>query len=51
MVYTRQDIQEFDKQIKKLLDKGLIRNNKSPRTSLDFMVRNHAEEKEEKQEW
>ena len=26
MVYTHQDIQEFDKQIKELLDKGLIRN-------------------------
>ena len=45
MVYTLQDIQKFDKQIKKLLDKGLIRNSKSPHTSLAFMVRNHAEEK------
>jgi len=45
MVYTHQDIQEFDKQIKELLDKGLIRNSKSPLTSPAFMVRNHAEEK------
>ena len=29
MVYTHQDIQGFDKSIKKLLDKGLIRNSKS----------------------
>ena len=45
MVYTHQDIQEFDKQIKELLDKGLIQNSKSPHTSPAFMVRNHAEEK------
>jgi len=45
MVYTHQDIQEFDKQIKELLDKGLIRNRKSPHTSPAFMMRNHVEEK------
>ena len=45
MVYTHQDIQEFNKQIKELLDKGLIRNSKSPYTSPAFMVRNHAEKK------
>jgi len=45
MVYTHKDIQEFDKQIKKLLDKGLIRNSKSLLTSSAFMVRNHVEEK------
>jgi len=45
MVYTHQDIQEFDKQIKELLDKRLIRNSKSLHTSSAFMVRNHAEEK------
>jgi len=45
MVYTHQDIQEFDKQIKELLEKGLIQNSKSPHTSPAFMVRNHAEEK------
>ena len=45
MVYTHQDIQEFNKQIKELLDKGLIRNSKSPHTSPPFMVRNHAKEK------
>jgi len=44
-VYTHQDIQEFDKQIKELLEKGLIQNSKSPHTSPAFMVRNHAEEK------
>ena len=45
MVCTHQDIQEFDKQIKELLDKGLIRNSKSPHTNPAFMVRNHAEKK------
>ena len=45
MVYTHQDIQEFDKEIKELLDKGLIRNSKSLHTSPTFIVRNHAEEK------
>ena len=48
MVYTHHDIQEFDKQIKKLLHKGLIRDSKSPHTSYAFMVRNHVEEKREK---
>ena len=45
MVYTHQDIQEFDKKIKELLDKGLIIHSQSPHTSPAFMVRNHAEEK------
>jgi len=48
MVYRHQDIQEFDKQIKEILDKWLIRNSRSPHTSSAFMVRNHAEEKREK---
>ena len=48
MVYTHQDIQEFNKQIKELLDKWLIKNSKSPHTNLAFMVRNHAEENIEK---
>jgi len=48
MVYTHQDIQEFDTQIKELLDKGLIKNSGSSHTSPAFMVRNHAEEKREK---
>ena len=48
MVYTHQDIQEFNKQIKELLDKGLIRNSKSSHTSPAFMVRNHVEEKKGK---
>ena len=48
MVYTHHDIQEFSKQSKELLDKGLIRNSKSPHTSPTFMVRNHVEEKREK---
>jgi len=42
MVFTHQ---EFNKKIKELLDKGLIRNSRSPHTSPAFMVRNHAEEK------
>jgi len=45
MVYIHQDIQEFNKQIKELLDKRLIRNSKNPHTSPAFIVRNHAEEK------
>ena len=45
MLYTHHDIQEFNKQIKELLDKGLIKNSESPHTGLAFMVRNHAEEK------
>jgi len=45
-------MKEFDKQIKELLEKGLIRNSQSPYTNLAFLVRNHAEEKKkEKQEW
>jgi len=48
MVYTYPDIQEFDKPIKELLDKGLIRNSRSPHTSPTFVVRNHVEEKREK---
>jgi len=47
MVYTHQDIQEFDKQIKKLLDKGLIRNSRSPHSSAAFMVSNHAGKKKQ----
>jgi len=31
--------------MKELLDKGLIKNNKSPHISPTFMERNHAEEK------
>ena len=45
MAYTHHDIQEFDKQIKELLEKGLIQNSKSPHTSPAFTIRNHAEEK------
>ena len=45
MVYTHQDIQKFNKQIKEFLDKGLIRNKKSPHTNPAIMVRNYAEEK------
>jgi len=51
MVYTHQDIQEFDKQIRELLDKWFNRNSRSPHTNPTFMLRNHAEEKKEKQEW
>jgi len=48
MVYIHQDIQEFNKQIKELLDQGLISNSKSSHTSPAFMVRNHTKEKREK---
>ena len=44
-MYTYQDIQEFDKQIKELLDRRLIRNSKSLHTSPTFTVRNHAKGK------
>jgi len=47
-VYTHQDIQEFNKQIKELLDKELIKNSKNPQTSPAFKVRNHAKEKRRK---
>jgi len=40
MVYTHKYIQEFDKKIKELLGKGLIKIGKSPHTSPTFMVRN-----------
>ena len=50
MVYTHQDILESDKQIKELLDKGLIKNSRNPQTSPAFMVRNYVEKKEEKLE-
>ncbi|KAA3485339.1 RNA-directed DNA polymerase-like protein [Gossypium australe] len=43
MIYTKQDIDEFDIQIKELLDKGLIEETTSPHSSPAFMVRNHAE--------
>ena len=48
MVFTHQDIQEFDKQIKELLNKRLIRNSGSSHTSYALMVRDHDEEKGEK---
>jgi len=48
MVYTHHDIQEFNRQIKELLDKRLIRNSKNSHTKLAFMVRNHTKDKREK---
>jgi len=45
MVYTYQDIQNFDKQIKEFLDKRLTRDSKSLYTSRAVMVRNHVEVK------
>ena len=51
MVYTHQDIQEFDKQIKELLDEGLIKNSKSSHIGLAFMVKNHSNKEGEKQKW
>ena len=48
MVYTHQDSQEFNKQIKELSDKWLIKNSKSHHIGLVFMVRNHTEENEGK---
>jgi hypothetical protein len=43
MIYTRQDISEFDIQIKELKEKHLIEETMSPHSSPAFMVRNHAE--------
>ena len=48
MVNTHQEIQEFNKQIRELLDKGLISNSKSSHTGPAFMVLNHAQEKRKK---
>jgi len=48
MVCTHQDTQEFDKQIKELLDEELIKSNKHRYISPSFMVGNHAEEKKKK---
>jgi len=41
-------MEEFDKQIKELLEKGLIRDTRTPHRSHAFMIRNHAKEKREK---
>ena len=43
MIYTRQDIDEFDIQLQGHLDKTLIEETRSPHSSPAFMVRNHAE--------
>ncbi|XP_022769639.1 uncharacterized protein LOC111313239 [Durio zibethinus] len=43
MIYTKQDIDEFEVQISELLDKGLIEPTTSPHSSPTFMVRNHSE--------
>jgi hypothetical protein len=50
MIYTRQDINEFDIQIKELKEKCLIEETMSPHSSPAFMVRNHAEIKRGKPE-
>jgi hypothetical protein len=43
MIYTKKDIDEFDIQIKELLDKNLIEETNSPHSSSAFIVRNHSE--------
>lgn len=48
MLYTRQDIDEFDVQIKELLNKKLIKETTSSHSSPASMVRNHSEVKREK---
>ncbi|PIN18725.1 DNA-directed DNA polymerase [Handroanthus impetiginosus] len=48
MVYTKQNIDEFQKQIKELLKKGLIEEIKSPHSSHVFLVMKHSELKREK---
>ena len=48
MIYTKAEIEEFDKQIKELLDRKLIRKSFSPFSSPAFMVMNEAEKKRKK---
>ena len=48
MRYGQEDRQEFDKQIKELLELKIIWESKSPHSTPDFMVRNHAEIKQGK---
>ncbi|XP_043710384.1 uncharacterized protein LOC122659324 [Telopea speciosissima] len=43
ILYFKTDIEEFDKQIPKLLRYGLIEPSTSPHTCTAVMVRNHAE--------
>ena len=43
MVYTKKDIDEFQVQIKELLDKGLIKPTNSPHSNPMVMIRNHFE--------
>ena len=43
MTYTKKHIDEFDIQIKELLDKQLIEETNSPHSSHAFIVRNHSE--------
>ena len=43
MIYTTKVIDEFDNQIKELLDTNLIEETVNPHSSPSFMVRNRSE--------
>ena len=45
MQYTKEDREEFSKQIKELLDAKLIQPSKSPHFSPSFLVNKHSEQK------
>ena len=48
MIYSQEDIEDFKIQINELIQMNLIRESKSPHSSLAFMVRKHNEIKSEK---
>ena len=43
MLYSQEDIEDFKIQINELIQMNLIRESKSPHSSLAFMVRKHSE--------
>jgi hypothetical protein len=48
MIYTKQDLDEFDIQIKEIIDKNFIEETTSLHSSTTFMVRNHSKVKKGK---
>lgn len=51
MLYTRQDIDEFENQINELLSIGLIEKTSCFHSSLPFTVRNFNKMKRKNPEW
>ena len=43
MIYSQEDIDDFKVQINELIQMNLIRESKSPHSSLAIMVRKHSE--------